>query len=246
MIATPIAFLAGEKHTQRSKPEAIKAIIFDLDGTLIDSEENHYESDRILLARRGVSFSREDKRAFIGKDISEMVRRIKANYGLESDVQSLIDEKNAIYRSLALKSTRIYPPMRAVLEGFSERRLPMAIATGSNSAIATDILKSLDIWDYFTMILSSSEVKRGKPEPDIFIETARRMGVEPSAIMVFEDTRFGVEAAVRAGMSCVAMPAPSDNSDDRLFDQADCLIKGGPDELDPQSFFWWFDTLTKL
>lgn len=122
----------------------------------------------------------------------------------------------------------------------------MAIATGSNSAIATDILKSLDIWDYFTMILSSSEVKRGKPEPDIFIETARRMGVEPSAIMVFEDTRFGVEAAVRAGMSCVAMPAPSDNSDDRLFDQADCLIKGGPDELDPQSFFWWFDTLTKL
>lgn len=246
MIATPIAFLAGKNRVQRSKPEAIRGIIFDLDGTLIDSEENHYESDRIMLARRGVSFSREDKRAFIGKDISEIVRRIKANYGLESDVQSLIDEKNAIYRSLALKSTRLYPPMRAVLEGFSERKLPMAIATGSNSTIATDILKSLDIWDYFTITLSSSEVNRGKPEPDIFLETARRMGIEPSAIMVFEDTRFGVEAAVRAGMSCVALPAPSDNADDSFFDEADCLIKGGPDELDPQSFFWWFDTLTKL
>ncbi|MDI9369736.1 MAG: HAD family phosphatase [Synergistaceae bacterium] len=246
MIATPIAFLAGEKRKQRSKPEAIKAIIFDLDGTLIDSEENHYESDRVLLARRGVTFSREDKRAFIGRGISEMVRRIKANYGLESDVQSLIDEKNAIYRSLALKSTRLYPPMRAVLEGFRERKLPMAIATGSNSGIAEDILKSLGIRDFFSMILSSSEVNKGKPEPDIFLETARRMGVEPQAVMAFEDTRFGVEAALRAGMCCVALPAPSDDGDAGVFDQADCLIKGGPDELDPQSFFWWFDTLTKL
>ncbi|HRV98141.1 MAG TPA: HAD hydrolase-like protein, partial [Aminobacteriaceae bacterium] len=101
MIATPIAFLAGETELRREKPELVKAVIFDLDGTLIDSEENHYESDRVLLARRGVTFSREDKKAFVGKDITEMVRRIKANYGLASDAQSLMDEKNAIYRSLA-------------------------------------------------------------------------------------------------------------------------------------------------
>lgn len=246
MIATPLAFLAGETELRRSTPEAVKAVIFDLDGTLIDSEENHYESDRVLLARRGITFSREDKKAFVGKDINEMVRRIKANYGLASDVQSLMDEKNAIYRSLALKSSRLYPPMKTVLEEFRKRKLPMAIATGSNASIAGEILESLGVRGFFSMIVSSSEVRKGKPEPDIFLETARRMAVEPSAAIVFEDTRFGVEAALRAGMTCVAMPAPSDNPDEKVFQQADCLIKGGPDELDPQSFFWWFDTLTKL
>ncbi|HPM41800.1 MAG TPA: HAD hydrolase-like protein, partial [bacterium] len=129
MKATPIAFLAGGGELRKSAPEAVRAVIFDLDGTLIDSEENHYESDRVLLARRGVSFSREDKRVFVGRDISEMVRRIRANYNLDCDVQSLIDEKNAIYRSLALKSSRLYPPMKVVLEEFRKRKLPMAIAT---------------------------------------------------------------------------------------------------------------------
>ena len=246
MIATPLAFLAGETELRRSTPEAVKAVIFDLDGTLIDSEENHYESDRVLLARRGVSFSREDKKAFVGKDINEMVRRIKANYGLASDVQSLMDEKNPIYRSLALKSSRLYPPMKRILEEFRKRKLPMSIATGSNASIAGEILESLGVRDFFSMIVSSSEVRKGKPEPDIFLETARRMGVAPSATIVFEDTRFGVEAALRAGMTCVALPAPSDTADDKIFQQADCLIKGGPDELDPQSFFWWFDTHAKL
>ena len=246
MIATPIAFLAGETEIRREKPELVKAVIFDLDGTLIDSEENHYESDRVLLARRGVSFSREDKKAFVGKDISEMVRRIKANYGLASDAQSLMDEKNAIYRSLALKSSRLYPPMKVVLEEFRKRALPMAIATGSNASIADEILASLGVRGFFTMIVSSSEVKKGKPEPDIFLETARRMAIEPTEAIVFEDTRFGVEAALRAGMTCVALPAPDDDAGHKLFQQADCLIKGGPDELDPQSFFWWFDTLAKL
>ena len=246
MKATPIAFLAGGGELRKSAPEAVRAVIFDLDGTLIDSEENHYESDRVLLARRGVSFSREDKRVFVGRDISEMVRRIRANYNLDCDVQSLIDEKNAIYRSLALTNSRLYPPMKAVLEGLQARELPMAVATGSNSDIADEILRSIGIRDCFSMIVSSSEVKRGKPEPDIFLETARRMGVAPAAALVFEDTRFGVEAALRAGMTCVALPAPGDSAEDRVFQQADCLIKGGPDELDPQAFFWWFDTLTKL
>ena len=86
----------------------------------------------------------------------------------------------------------------------------------------------------------------GRREPNIARGRARGGGVAPAAALVFEDTRFGVEAALRAGMTCVALPAPGDSAEDRVFQQADCLIKGGPDELDPQAFFWWFDTLTKL
>ncbi len=241
MMESPLAFLAGEKEAPRPISRPLSLALFDLDGTLIDSEENHYESDRILLGRRGISFSREDKAAYVGKDIFEMVRRIRANYGLEDDVQALVDEKNALYRKIALTSSRLYPPMRTLLEGLAERKLPMAVATGSNGTIASEILEVLDVRSFFTHLVSSSEVRRGKPAPDIFLEAARRMNAAPDSAVVFEDTKYGVEAALNAGMTCVALPAPGENTDDPLFRKARYLVRGGPDALDTDDFFSWLD-----
>ena len=244
MMESPLAFLAGEKETSSGPVRrTLEFALFDLDGTLIDSEDNHYESDRILLSRRGISFSREDKAAYVGKDIYEMVRRIRANYGLEDDVQALVDEKNALYRKIALTSSRLYPPMQPLLEGLAERGLPMAVATGSNSTIASEILDVLGVRSFFTHIVSSSEVRRGKPEPDIFLEAARRMNRAPEASVVFEDTKYGVEAALNAGMTCVALPAPGERTDDPLFRKASYLVSGGPDALDTGDFFRWLDPL---
>ncbi len=244
MMESPLAFLAGERE-KNSGPvsRTLTLALFDLDGTLIDSEENHYKSDEILLARRGISFSREDKAAYVGKDIYEMVRRIRANYGLEDDVQALVDEKNALYRKVALISSRLYPPMRPLLEGLAERKLPMAVATGSNSSIASEILEVLGVRSFFTHIVSSSEVRRGKPAPDIFLEAARRMNADPESAIVFEDTKYGVEAALNAGMTCVALPAPGERTDDPLFRRVSYLVPGGPDALDTADFFRWFAPL---
>lgn len=244
MISSPIAFLAGDNTKSADTPKkALCAVIFDLDGTLIDSEENHYESDRILLARREISFTREDKAAYVGKDIGEMVKRIAANYGLEDDPASLLDEKTALYRKIALTSTRLYPPMSLLLEGLAKRGLPMAVATGSNSAVAGEILDALGIRSFFSHIVSSAEVKRGKPEPDIFLETARRMYFPPERVLVFEDTKYGVEAALKAGMTCVAMQGPGERRPDPLFRKAAYLVAGGPDHLDPEDLFRWLDPL---
>lgn len=243
MMESPLAFLAGEKNAPGNVVRTVRFALFDLDGTLIDSEDNHYESDRILLSRRGISFSREDKAAYVGKDIYEMVRRIRANYGLEDDVQALVDEKNALYRKIALASSRLYPPMRPLLEGLAERKLPLAVATGSNSAIASEILEVLGVRSFFTHIVSSSEVRRGKPAPDIFLEAARRMNGDPAAAVVFEDTKYGVEAALNAGMTCVALPAPGERTDDPLFRKASYLVPGGADALNADDFFRWIDPL---
>ena len=243
MMESPLAFLAGEKNAPGNVVRTVRFALFDLDGTLIDSEDNHYESDRILLSRRGISFSREDKAAYVGKDIYEMVRRIRANYGLEDDVQALVDEKNALYRKIALASSRLYPPMRPLLEGLAERKLPLAVATGSNSAIASEILEVLGVRSFFTHIVSSSEVRRGKPAPDIFLEAARRMNGDPAAAVVFEDTKYGVEAALNDGMTCVALPAPGERTDDPLFRKASYLVPGGADALNADDFFRWIDPL---
>ncbi len=242
-MESPLAFLAGEKETSSGPVRrTLEFALFDLDGTLIDSEDNHYESDRILLSRRGISFSREDKAAYVGKDIYEMVRRIRANYGLEDDVQALVDEKNALYRKIALTSSRLYPPMQPLLEGLAERGLPMAVATGSNSAIASEILDVLASAP-FSPISSPRRKSAGESPHRTSFSRPRRMNRAPEASVVFEDTKYGVEAALNAGMTCVALPAPGERTDDPLFRKASYLVSGGPDALDTGDFFRWLDPL---
>lgn len=243
-MESPLSFMAGGRDAAgEEEAETLRLAVFDLDGTLIDSEENHYESDRIMLSRRGIAFSREDKKAFVGKDIIEMVRRIKANFDLEDDVMALLDEKNALYRKIALAKTRMYPPMKPLLEGLASRKLPMVVATGSNALIASEILETLGVRRYFTHIISSSEVRRGKPAPDIFLEAARRMNAHPGETVVFEDTRYGVEAALEAGMHCVALPGPGEDAASPVFRRAGYLVPGGPDMLDTADLFHWLDNL---
>lgn len=243
-MESPLSFMAGDREpVEEEEALSLRLAIFDLDGTLIDSEENHYESDRILLARRGITFSREDKAAFVGKDIVEMTRRIKANYDLEDDVMALVDEKNALYRKIALSSSRMYPPMKPLLEALVERGLPMVVATGSNSFIASEILEGFAAGHYFTHIISSSEVRRGKPAPDIFLEAARRMNVRPEETVVFEDTKYGVEAALEAGMHCAALPGPGDDPQAPVYQRAGFVVPGGPDMLDPVELLHWMDNL---
>ena len=221
----------------------VEAIIFDLDGTLIDSEANHLESDKILLARRGIDFSKKEKASFVGKDIREFVAAVVEKYGLSEDVSTVLEEKNAIYREIALRKSRLYPPMRDILEGFKQRKLPMAVATGSNPSIGAEVLEGFGARAFFSLFISSAEVERGKPAPDIFLETARRLGADPSHVLVFEDTVFGVRAALEAGMRCVALPASGKAKEEPLFRTAAYFVEGGPDALNPGLFFQWFDHL---
>ncbi len=226
----------NDREDKGRKP--IAAAIFDLDGTLVDSEENHYESDRLLMLRRGIRFTKEAKAAYVGKDIHEMVRGVVQDYGLTEDPAALVREKSALYRELALRSTRMYPPIRPLLEGLAKRGIPMAIATGSDASIGGAILESLGVRRHFSLIVSSVEVGRGKPAPDIFLEAARRLNVAPEECIVFEDTAWGVEAALRAGMECVALPAPGADLPADLAQHIGYLV---PDALDPEDFFRWFD-----
>ena len=229
-------------HPSRSF-HSVEAVIFDLDGTLIDSEENHLESDRILLARRGIDFTKEEKAAFVGKDIQEFVAAVVEKYGLSGGIPEVLAEKNTIYREIALRKSRLYPPMRTVLEELKRRDIPMAVATGSNASIGEEILEGFGVRSCFSFFISSAEVEHGKPAPDIFLETARRMGADPARVLVFEDTVFGVRAALEAGMMCVALPAPGKSEGEPLFLKADYFVDGGPDNLDPKDFFRWFDRL---
>ncbi|WP_326701536.1 HAD family phosphatase [Streptomyces sp. NBC_01754] len=209
------------------------SVLFDLDGTLVDSEPNYYEAGRRLLARYGVrDFGWEDHARFIGVGTRETLTALRARYGIEAPVNELLAGKNALYLELAGRSTDAFPEMRSLVERLHRRGVPMAVASGSSRAVIAATLAVTGLDACLPLYVSAEEVAHGKPAPDVFLEAARRLGADPASCVVLEDAVPGVEAARVAGMRCVAVPYAEAVADDPAFRAADLLFPGGQQEFE--------------
>ena len=221
----------------------VRAVIFDLDGTLIDSEPNYLLADQELLARYGIPFPEEDKRRYIGGSNLDMMQDLVRRYGLPASPEALAEEKNAIYLEIAEHATRLYPEMKRFLDLLVARGVPVAVASGSGPEVIRRLLASVGLAGTFGHLVSAEEVPRGKPAPDVFLETARRLGVPPETCVVVEDSRPGVEAAHRAFMRCIAVPYLADKPLPPAFELADHLCADGMESFDPGKAFAWLEPL---
>lgn len=219
----------------------VKAVIFDLDGTLIDSEPNYFLADQKLLERYGIPFTEEDKRHYIGGSNLDMMRDFVRRYGIRETPEALAEMKNAIYLELAEADTPLYAPMKAFLDRLVARNIPVAVASGSGPAVIARLLAKVGIAHHFEHTVSAEEVAQGKPAPDIFLEAAKRLGIPPQHCVVMEDSRPGVEAAKRAFMRCIAVPYLTDPPLPAAFDLADLLYPGGMETFDPEAAFAWVE-----
>ena len=218
----------------------IDAIIFDLDGTLIDSEGNYYEADRLLMAEYDISFAPEMKRRFVGVGNQQMLAVLRAEYQLPDSVEVLLEKKNRLYLELARKDTRLFPEMGRLLALLRERGIKIAVASGSSREIINELLQQVGVLGYFTVILSSEEVLHPKPDPDVFLEAARRLNTSPRHTAVIEDSAFGVDAAVRAEMRCIAIPTfPTPL--DPVFRKAALLFGDGMDSFRAEKVIEWLE-----
>jgi len=219
----------------------LEAVIFDLDGTLIDSEENYYLADRELLARRGVEFTEEDKRRYIGGSNVDQMADLVRRYRLPDDPVALGAEKNRIYLEIAETQTRLYPEMKRFWDMLRERGTPVAVASGSSPEVIARLLHVVGLDRETEVVVSAEEVVRGKPAPDVFLEAARRLGVPAHECAVVEDSGHGVEAGKRAFMRCIAVPYLHDAPLDDAFLMADLLFENGMDDFDAQRALEWLD-----
>jgi HAD superfamily hydrolase (TIGR01509 family) len=215
----------------------VRAVIFDWDGTLIDSEPNYLLADAKLLAQYGVPFSEEDKSKYIGGSNLEQMADFKRRYALKESPQALASMKNALYLEIALSTSRLFPEMKRFLERVRERALPVAVASGSGHEVLLRLFAVTGLANLFQAVVSADDVPKGKPAPDIFLETARRLGVAPEECVVVEDSRFGVEAALRSFMRCIAVPYLSRPPLDPVFGLADLLFGGGMSSFDAARAF---------
>ncbi|MDI3100285.1 MULTISPECIES: HAD family phosphatase [Streptomyces] len=218
------------------------SVIFDLDGTLVDSEPNYYEAGRQTLAEYGVDdFTWTDHEGYVGISTQETVADWKRRYGLRAPVEELLAVKNRHYLDLARTSARAYPEMRKFVELLAGEGVPLAVASGSSPEAIAAILARTGLDSLLPTVVSADEVARGKPAPDVFLEAARRLGADPADCVVLEDAAPGAAAAHAAGMRCIAIPYVAAQADAPEFATAQLLVRGGQSEFSARAAYAWLE-----
>lgn len=227
-----------EKLIDRASKK-IKAIVFDFDATLMDTEPNWYYAAQRLLSDYGVHFTYEMKKKYIGRSFAYMVKDWIRIFNLPIGYEELAERKIGYYLELARGNTFMFPTMKTLFDKIKNLSLPMAIATGSAYFLVDDILTSMNMRHHFDIILGCDSVEKGKPEPDIFLKAASHLQIDPEHILVFEDSPHGVEAAKAAGMMCVAIPYLVAPELPEIFSRAEVCVAKGMDYLNPGLIFDW-------
>lgn len=203
----------------------IKAVIFDMDGVLVDSEPFHTEIEKCLFLLNHISLSDEEHRQYSGTASDVMWRKIAERHTLPLPVEELIEQNRAeSFRYFSeLAEIPVMPGLVDLLEKLQTKNYPLAVASSSFPEIIDLILEKTGLQKYFQVVVSSHEAGKSKPEPDVFLLTAKKLGVKPEDCLVVEDSANGIKAAHAAKMNCVAYQGPG--ADPQNQKEADAIVK---------------------
>jgi HAD superfamily hydrolase (TIGR01509 family) len=219
------------------------AVLFDMDGTLVDSEPLWWEADRRFVERFGGTYTDELRDECIGMGSQNFALLIKERYALSQGLDELMEIKDRLYLEQAAGRIEAFPEMVKLVKAFAVEKLPMAVASGSSLVIIERILKEAGLRDYFgPHIYSSDQVVQPKPAPDVFLYAAKKLGVPPHDVLVFEDSRHGVDAGKAARMKVCAVPQIWSEIGAPSFLKADLLFREGMREFTAEAVLDWIDT----
>lgn len=182
------------------------ALIFDLDGVLADSEPWWNQIDTNLLAEYGVNYRGQYHRNVLGVSYRLAVEFYKNAFHISAPVEELTRRRGEIATDFFANHVLLFPSAKTTLEQLCEMKLRLAVATSSVSASAHPFLERTGIRSLFDAVVTGDEVQRGKPHPDIYLQTAKNLGVTPEACLAIEDALAGVAAAKAANMRVAAIP----------------------------------------
>ena len=209
----------------------IEAVVFDLDGVLLESEEVWDGVREVYVRERGGRYDAEVQRAMMGMSSTEWSRYLHDVAGVPDEPEAINAE--VVRRMLASYRERLplFPGAVEVVRSLGER-FPLGLASSSNRELIDRTLEVAGLTECFGATVSSEEVAHGKPAPDVYLEAARRLGVAPDRCAAVEDSHGGIRSAKAAGMRVVAIPNPTYPPDEDALAQADAVIRS-LEELTP-------------
>ena len=210
----------------------IDAVVFDLDGVLIQTEELWDEVRSGLAAERGARYDDEAQRAMMGMSSPEWSRYMHDELGLPESPDEISDE---VVRRMEARYRERLPLISGAREAVERlaSRWPLGVASSSNRPLIDAVLELSGLGDRFAATVSSEEVPRGKPAPDVYLEAARRLDVDPARCAAIEDSHSGIRSAKAAGLRVIAIPNPSFPPGDEALAEADVVLDS-LDELRPE------------
>jgi len=194
---------------QKGRAGPFRAVIFDMDGVIADSEPTYHEAINLVLAPTGHRMSEQQYEEVIGTSVHFAWRTILETFGIEGDMEDYVRRYDQALVDLLRRPLPPLPGVRELLAELRRRHLPAALATSSWKRWAEALLQATSLDGAFEAVVWREMVERPKPAPDLFLRAAALVGVEPARCLVLEDTPPGLEAARAAGMLAVQVRSAS-------------------------------------
>ncbi len=201
----------------------IQAVIFDMDGVLVDSEVYWRESREAFAAELGKVWTAEDQRAAMGRNTIEWARVMQERLRLDMTLEQIMADVKA--RIIACYQKRL-PLLPGALDAVhtAKSAYRVALASGSPTEIIQEVMKLTGLDNVFEFVLYGDDMPNGKPAPDIYLETARLLGVPAAHCVGIEDSANGIRAVKAANMYCIAVPSPGFPLPDEIVKMADLVL----------------------
>ncbi len=188
------------------KPLLPAAIIFDMDGVLVDSSPFHLRKWMSLLQTHRIPFDEQELRQIVLGPANDVIfRHFLGEHLTRKQLSELGEELDATFREAIGPQPPALPGVRRFIEECDAQNIPMAVASAAIASNVKFLIAALRLEKYFREVLAVDATSNPKPHPDIYLKSAEKLGVEPETCAVFEDSFVGIEAAKRAGMKCVAI-----------------------------------------
>jgi beta-phosphoglucomutase family hydrolase len=179
-------------------PPDVRGLVFDCDGTIADTMPAHYRAWVSVLGEHGVEFPEALFYEMGGIPTPRIIEILNERHGHSMPVAETAHRKEVLFEQTLHEVTAIEPVAQVIRDYHG--KLPIAVATGGFTRIATRTLQILGLWDKVNALVAAEDVRHGKPAPDVFLEAARRINVDPKHCLAFEDATLGIQSATAAGM----------------------------------------------
>jgi len=203
----------------------IKAIIYDLDNVIVNSSPLHVRALEAVLNQYGITYNDlpfEDRARFVGMRVGDVIKEVTEKFNLKREAEIINQERRAIFLDLVNKELALMPGLIRSLDLF-KKKFKIGLATLGKRSYVNLVFDKFNLSEYFNVTVAGDEVVKAKPDPEIYLVAAAKLGLQPNQCLAIEDATLGIESAKNADCKCLAVASPYTPAQD--LSKADLVLK---------------------